>query len=458
MRPETRHSYTLLISSCTLAVLVTLGTLHLFGPNLGSLPSDEVRALRIVHDQILREHVTPHEPDALLRAAIAGMVKSVDRYSAFVPPDAVGEFERDTTGAYQGVGITLAPATTPATVYYVLSGGPAERAGLRVGDRIERIDDEDATQWAKDEVIGKARERLLGKPGTSVRLSLRALDDTRREVVIERGSVQQHSIKWVRWLDQAEGLGYVYLSTFQKQTPEELDAALSQLGAEATLRGLVLDLRDNSGGLLDECVAVANRFLVGGNILSLRKRGGVEISRFDANPALATHQDLPLVLLVDGDSASASEVLAGALQDHHRAQLVGERTFGKGVVQSIFRWEGLDFRLKLTTAHYYTPSGRCIEGHLGNTDDGGDRGAKPKGGLEPDVVVALPAAQARDVPARLAGYDIPAPYKAAARALAAALAFRGELEPAGPDADDQLEKALELLRTQVRDARKATGR
>lgn len=453
MDARARHAYILLISSCTLAFLVTLLTLHAFGPDLGRLPVKELRALRIVHEQIMLDHVTAQEPDALLAAAIAAMVKSVDRYSAFVPAEAVADFERETTGSYEGVGITLAPAVTPATVYYIFSGGPAERAGLRVGDRIVSVDGEDATGWTKDEVIEQARARLLGKPGTTVRLTLHAQDDTRREVAIERGAVQQHSIKWVRWLDRVEGLGYLYLSTFQHRTPEELDAALAGLSAEAPLRGLVLDLRGNTGGLLDECVEVANRFLAEGNILSLRRRGGVEISRFDALPAKATHATLPLVLLVDGVSASASEVVAGALQDHHRARLVGTRTFGKGVVQSIFRWAGLDFRLKLTTAHYYTPSGRCIEGHLGH-----ERDAKVKGGLEPDVNVALSPEQSRDVLGRLAGYDIPTLYKAAARELATALDFRGELEPAGPDADPQLARALELLGAQVRGEPQTTGR
>ncbi len=458
MHAHSRHTYTLLISSCTLAFLVTLLTLHAFGPDLGKLPADELRALRIVHEQILREHVSPHEPDALLDAAIAAMVKSVDRYSAYVPATAVADFEHETTGSYEGVGITLAPAVTPATVYYIFSDGPAERAGLQVGDRIVRVEGEDATLWTKDEVIERARERLLGKPGTTVHLTVKGADDTARDVAIERGAVQQHSIKWVRWLDRTEGLGYVYLSTFQHKTPDELDAALAHLGAETTLRGLVLDLRGNSGGLLDECVAVANRFLAEGNILSLRKRGGVEVNRFDAEVAKATHPELPLVLLVDGESASASEVLAGALQDHHRAQLVGTRTFGKGVVQSIFRWANLDFRLKLTTAHYYTPSGRCIEGHLRRGDGGKNGDAAGKGGLAPDVLVTLTTEQAREVLGRLAGYDIPARYKVAAAALATALGFRGELEPLGPDADPQLARALEVLRAKVRGEPAGTGR
>jgi carboxyl-terminal processing protease len=245
----------------------------------------------------------------------------------------------------------------------------------------------------------------------------------------------------VRWLDRDAGIGYACVAAFQRRTADELDEALADLAQAAPLRGLVLDLRGNSGGLLESAVALANRFLRSGNLVSLRRRNGTEVRRYDADPALATHGELPLALLVDGRSASSSEVVAGALQDHRRATLVGTRTFGKGVVQSIYRWEDLDFRLKLTTSHYYTPSGRSIEGRLRRAGDGDE-----PGGLQPDEPVPMADGEADGLHRRLQAQEIPAPYKAAAKALAAELGFAGEHEPPGPDADPQLARALAVLR------------
>lgn len=408
-----------------------------WGDSLRGLPSEEATILRLAHEQILEQHVDEQDPGELLHTAIGAMVGSLDRYSAYVPPSAVRQFEEDTTGRYEGIGILMATDTSPITVLYPMSGGPAEREGMQVGDQILAIDGEDMTGFSPDDLNQAARERLKGEAGLSVTLTV-----SRREEVfdleLKRGAVQRESVKWARLLDPEEGIGYLHISDFQEHTVMEFDQKVDELrslyGGE--LAALVVDLRFNPGGILDECVALANRFVGEGAIVSLKRRSAETVQVYEADPAECTLPDLPVVVLVNRDSASASEVFAGALRDHGRAPLVGQRTYGKGYVQSIYRWKGMDFRLKLTTSHYYTPDGHRIEGG-------------EEGGLEPDRVVELDRDQTRRIHELLRELEPPARYRAAARALAEELG-NPLSEPLPPEQDAQLLAALEEARRLLR--------
>lgn len=438
MQPRTRIPWWLIAACGTLAFTVTVLTLAFWKLRDSDLPSEEMRMLRLVYRQVMKDHVDAHEGSELVRDAIVGMVRQLDDYSAFVPPEKAKAFDSQTTGEYQGIGITMVARHVPITVLYPMVGGPAEQAGLTVGDRIVAVDDEPLTALTPENVTDQARKRLLGPPGTKVKLRVDR-DGTEKDIEIARADVQRPSVKWVRLLDREARIGYVYIASFQHHTASEFDAALRGLEAEAggALEALVLDVRFNLGGLLTESVEIANRFLRTGNIVSLRARNDEEQSRIDVDPQKTTHPDLPLVVLLNEKSASASEVLSGALQDHRRATLVGKRTYGKGVVQSIYRWEGLDFRLKLTTSRYYTPNGRNIGSKMRGPHDG-----KAAAGIAPDIEVDIPAAAAKNLEARLDSDEVPASYKTAAAALAAALGVPGEVTPLDPEADVQLGRAL----------------
>jgi carboxyl-terminal processing protease len=408
------------------------------------LPAEELRMLRLVYRQVMADHVEHHAGDALMRRAISGLVKDLDAYSAFVPADKVGAFDSETTGEYQGIGVSMVPARVPITVHFVMEGGPAERAGIGVGDRIVAVDGERLEHLTPENVLEQAQKRLLGAPGSSVRVTVQHVSGHETEHELVRG-VQRTSVKWARLLDAPARIGYLHIAAFQQRTAAEFDRELKHLEGEAggTLAGLILDVRHNPGGLLTEAIAVANRFLHSGTIVTLRARGDVEHARHEADPDKTTHPDLPLVVLVDAESASASEVLCGALQDHERAAVVGVQTFGKGLVQSIYRWDGLDFRLKLTTARYLTPKGRS----LGRAHSSG--GGKHDGGITPDVAVPVPEATARSIGARLDSLEVPRRYKAAAAALAKELDFAGERGPLAVDADPQLARALAVVRERM---------
>lgn len=432
---------------------ITVFTIEFWLGRADDLPEKELRMLRLVFRQVMQDHVEPHAPDELLRFAIDGMVEGLhDKHSKFVPGDRARAFDSETTGEYQGIGIGIVPDHIPITVRYLLEDSPAERGGIAVGDRIVQIDGERLDQVTKSNVMEEARRRLLGAPGSTVRVVVQRGADVETEIELTRG-VQGTSVKWARLVDQQARIGYLYVSAFQQRTAAELDHELRFLEEQAggALEGLVLDLRHNPGGLLTESIAVANRFLTRGNIVSLRARGDVEHARHDVDPSKTTHPSLPLVLLVNDDSASASEVLCGALQDHQRAAVVGAQTYGKAVVQSIYRWDGLDFRLKLTTSRYLTPNGRS----LGRIERGRD--GKPEGGITPDVEVALPPKVGEAARVRLQDFEVPRRYKAAAAALALELGFEGEAEPLGPEQDAQLGRALEVLRERMARAAPEAG-
>jgi carboxyl-terminal processing protease len=301
----------------------------------------------------------------LVYGAIRGMVRALDPHSDYLSPDEYRVLMSDTRGRFGGVGVEIDVRDGWLTVSAVFPNSPAARAELRPGDRFVSIDG----LRARDLPIEEAVRRMRGDPGTEVRVSLRRGDDAPAiEATLRREVIAVNAVEG-RLVD--DGYVYVRLRVFQETVARELadvlDAATEQAAARGGLRGLLLDLRDNPGGLLDQAVLVADEFLEQGKIVSTRGRGGRELSVASAR-RLGTRPDFPIVVLVNGFTASAAEIVSGALQDQRRALIVGQRTFGKGSVQNIIDLPDQS-ALKLTVARYYTPNGRSIQAE----------------GIEPDV-------------------------------------------------------------------------
>ena len=409
------------------------------------LPQAQLDAFQLVYRQISEEYVEEPRPEDLenfMWSAIEGMVKSVDQHSQFVRPSDVDEFEKDTAGTYVGIGIVMEAVDGRLTVQFPFIGGPSEDI-LQVGDVILAVDGVAITGDTPGERRAAARRLLLGPAGSYVTVTVQRDHDQKFDQTIQRGQVQLPSVKWVRTVDDERGIGYAYVQSFQQNTAAELSRALAQLEQTSPLRALVLDLRFNRGGLLDEAVAMANLFIPHGTIVSLKRREWKSAEEGTeehlADPELCTHPELPIVILTNSGSASASEVVTGALQDHGRAIVVGGRTYGKGVVQSIYRWRNLDFLLKLTTAHYYTPNGRSITPRR-ITDDG-----EAAGGIEPNLITELSLADRRRIYNAIhETHDAPAQFREQVLELARVQGFAPPVAP-GPDADPQLQAAVEML-------------
>ena len=326
------------------------------------VPWQDARLLAEVLERVEREYVDPVDDHQLLQAAIRGMVSSLDPYSAYLDGDEYDDIKISSSGQYSGVGIEVSMEDGQVVVVAPLDGSPAAAAGIRSGDVIATIDGVPVNTTALTDTIG----RMRGKEGTSVKIGILREGSTEPlQVVLKRTRVQLHSVS--SELPQP-GYGYVRVAQFSETTGEELTAALKALRTKngAPLKGLVLDLRNNPGGVLEAAVAVADAFLDSGVIVSAKGRTAESKFEMSATPG----DDLngaPLVVLVNGGSASAAEIVAGALKDHHRATLMGRTTFGKGSVQTVMPL-GRDRAIKLTTSLYYTPSGVSIN-HRGITPD-----------------------------------------------------------------------------------------
>ncbi len=299
-------------------------------------------------------YVDPVDPDRLMLGAAQGMVRDLDPYTEFIPADEVSDFELMTTGKYGGIGSLIRKKGDRVVFAQPYKGSPADRAGIRIGDKILSIDGRDARDFTTEQVSAA----LKGDPGSKVRLEIERLDGGKRSLVLTRERISIPSIPYAGWA--APGIGYLRHSDFTEGSAEEMRAAIERLRAEAPLSGLILDYRSNGGGILQEAVKILSMFLPKGTeVVSTRGRTEESLQSFRtaSEPAFP---DLPLVVLINGSSASAAEIVAGALQDLDRAVLVGQRSFGKGLVQST-RPLGYNAMLKLTTAKYRIPSGRCIQ-------------------------------------------------------------------------------------------------
>lgn len=326
------------------------------------LPWADARTLADVIERVKRDYVNPVDDHQLLTAAVRGMVASLDPYSAYLDGDEYNEIKISSSGEYSGVGIEVSMEDEQVVVVAPLEGSPAAAAGIHSGDVIVTIDGIPVNTTTLADTIG----RMRGKEGSTVRIGV-ARDGVAEplQFVVKRQRVELHS---VRSDLPEENYGYVRISQFSETTGAELDAAIKALAKRngAPLKGLVLDLRDNPGGVLEAAVAVADEFLDGGVIVSAKGRTPDANFTMDATPGDAL-SGAPIVVLVNGGSASAAEIVAGALKDDHRATLMGRTTFGKGSVQTVEALPG-DSALKLTTSLYYTPSGVSIN-HKGIAPD-----------------------------------------------------------------------------------------
>lgn len=337
-------------------------------------PFDRLRVFAEALSLVESRYVDERPADALLYDAIGGLTQGLDDHSVFMDPEHYRETREQTSGEYYGVGISIDSKDGGIHIVQPMVGSPAEEAGLLRGDRIVAVD------GVRIEVVGDDAllARIKGRRGTVVVLTV-LRDGGELDFPVRRDQVRTRSVESRLLVD---GYGWAKISRFQRRTADELRRALTELREEngGPLKGLVLDLRDNPGGYLNQAVAVADLWLAEGVIVTTIGRDRPE----PAGRARAggTDRDLPVVGLVDGGSASAAEIVAGALQDHGRAKLLGYTTWGKGSVQQFFDLPD-GSALKLTTARYYTPSGRSIHGSGIDPDLSlGERGAK-----EPDFDV-----------------------------------------------------------------------
>jgi carboxyl-terminal processing protease len=348
-----------------------------------SVPWQDARLLAEVLEHVRKEYVENISDEELIEAAIRGMIADLDAHSAFLDPQEFDEIRISTTGEYSGVGIEVSLENGLVKVVTPISGTPAERAGVLAGDTILAVDDVPVDLDNLNDTI----DRMRGKAGTEVKISIaRADQKDPLEFMLSRASVQVHSVR-EQLLEG--GVGYVRISHFSETTTQDLERSLATLKKKnsAPLSGLVLDLRNNPGGVLEAAVGVSDVFLEDGVIVTANGRAADARFEMDARPGDAL-EGAPIVLLVNGSSASASEIVAGALQDHHRATLLGRQTYGKGSVQTVVPLSD-GHAIKLTTSKYFTPSGASIH----------------EKGIKPDVIV-----EEKDLPKPAEGADVTAVY------------------------------------------------
>ena len=399
---------------------------------------ESLEAFTNVLSIVRKNYVEDVETKNLVTGAINGMLSSLDPHSAYLTPDLYKELQMDTQGRFGGLGIEITVKNGVLTVVSPIEDTPAFKAGVKPGDMIFKIEDE----FTKDMTLIDAVKKMRGPKGTKIKISIK------REVVPElidftlmRDTIRVQSVR-SRTLE--EGYGYVRLAQFQERSDRDLQKALEKLAAEkGGIKGLVLDLRNNPGGLLTQAVRVSDLFLDSGLIVYTEGRIESQKQKYFAQKE-GTWMDFPVVVLVNGGSASASEIVAGALQDHKRAVVLGTKTFGKGSVQTILPLDD-NSALRLTTARYFTPNGRSIQAL----------------GIVPDIVVDSSPQDAKaedkkrqglreeNLPGHLANpQQTPAPQQ-----------DQGDKEkeklvpPSGPTGDEtidndvQLKRALDLLKS-----------
>ena len=370
------------------------------------LPLDELRTFAEVMDRIKSAYVEPVDDKTLLENAIKGMLSNLDPHSAYLEPEAFAELQESTSGEFGGLGIEVGTEDGFVKVVSPIDDTPASKAGIQPGDLIVKIDG----QPTKGLSLMEAVDKMRGKAGSKITLTLVREGGRPFDVVLTRAVIKVKSVK-SQLLD--DGYGLIRISQFQVNTGDEVGKALGKLRKDngKKLSGVVLDLRNNPGGVLQAAVEVADHFLKKGLIVYTEGRIANSELRFNADPADAS-EGVPLVVLINGGSASASEIVAGALQDHKRGVLMGTDSFGKGSVQTVLPLNN-DRALKLTTALYFTPNGRSIQaqgivpdievtrakvtreqgdetvkeadlaGHLGNGNGGADKPSGSKKKKEP---------------------------------------------------------------------------
>jgi carboxyl-terminal processing protease len=352
-----KNKWSTLLLTLTLVLLLGVVSFGHIETSKASAASDyqELQLFTDVLTIVKRSYVEEVSMQDLIYGAIEGMLASLDPHSGFMPPEIYKEMKVDTRGEFGGLGIEISLRDDVLTVVSPIEDTPASRAGLQSGDHILKIDD----QYTKGMEIMEAVQLMRGVPGTSVTLTImREAFEKPQPFTLEREVIKVKSVKSKTLED---GFGYVRLTQFQERSAEDLGSALDKLREDngGALHGLILDLRNNPGGLLDQAVDVADRFLSQGLIVYTQGRTDDAKMEFSAKRS-GTEPEYPIVVLINGGSASASEIVAGALQDHGRAVIMGLQSFGKGSVQTIIPLSD-ESGLRLTTAKYYTPNGTSIQ-------------------------------------------------------------------------------------------------
>lgn len=356
MKPKLQN-YSLVLIGLLTGVLVSIGH-GVFAERenaRATLPIEELRTFSDVFGRIKNDYVVEVDDKELIENAIRGMLSGLDPHSSYLDAEQFTELQVGTTGQFGGLGIEVGMEDGFVKVIAPIDDTPAQRAGVQAGDLVIRLDDTPVKGMSLDEAVKVMR----GKPGSDIELTIvREGLDQPIKITITRDIIKVKSVK-ARMLEP--GFGYLRISQFQSKTAENLVDAIEDLKKEndGPLEGLVLDMRNNPGGVLNGAVAVSDAFLEKGMIVYTEGRIADSSLRFNATPDDVIN-GAPLVVLVNQGSASASEIVAGALQDHKRAIIVGSKTFGKGSVQTILPLSS-ESALKLTTARYYTPSGRSIQ-------------------------------------------------------------------------------------------------
>ncbi len=308
-----------------------------------------------VYKDVAENYVDPVSPQMLMRKGIDAMLASLDPYTVYMDKDNSGEIDLLTSGKYGGIGVSIGTANGKVIITGVIDGYSAQRQGLRIGDQILKIDTTDVSSLKLDGVSNLVR----GEPGTQVKLTIKREGDEKPfEVMLVRSEIRVKSVSYYGILDS--NIGFIKLDQFSRGSDQEVRNALTDLMARTKLRGLILDLRNNPGGLLEAAVNIAELFVPKGSVIVMTKGRDPSSDRKYVSDQDPIAPNVPLAVLVNGNTASASEIVSGALQDLDRGVVVGTNTFGKGLVQTILP---LDYnaQLKITTARYYTPSGRCIQ-------------------------------------------------------------------------------------------------
>jgi carboxyl-terminal processing protease len=420
------------LAGAGLTLLATQPHTVLVGSSAKAASSDTYRQLNLfgdVFERVRADYVEKPDDSKLVESAINGMLAGLDPHSSYMDPKSFRDMQVQTRGEFGGLGIEVTMEDGLVKVVAPIDDTPAAKAGVMANDIITKLDDEQVQGLT----LNQAVEKMRGPVNTKIKLTImRKGQDKPIDVTIVRDVIR---VKSVRSHNEGDDVGYIRITQFNEQTTDGLKKAIgdltTQLGADK-IKGFVIDLRNNPGGLLDQAISVSDAFLEKGEIVSTRGRNAEETQRFNARPGDLT-KGKPLIVLINGGSASASEIVAGALQDHKRATLVGTRSFGKGSVQTIIPLGAGNGALRLTTARYYTPSGRSIQ-------------AK---GITPDIEVLQ---------------DVPDDLKSRTDTKGEA-SLRGHLKAEGaeesgsqsyvpPDAKDDraLKEALDLLRGAITDA------
>ena len=416
-----------------------------------------LQKLVTIHNFIKNNYVQDVSSAKLFESAFKGMLNRLDPYSDYLTAEEYRDFQIGSGSEFAGIGIEVSFEDGLFTVITPLEGTPAFRAGLQPGDRILEIDGSEVAKLTMSECT----KLIRGPAGSRVILTILHRDSRLPEkIAVTREVIKLKSIKESKIVDEADQIGYIRITAFQEETLTAFDDALDGLKKKG-LKSLIIDLRFNGGGLMNQAVDLANRFIPNGVIVSTRERSDKNTDvEFRADPAKATCSDLPLVVLINNGTASASEIFAGAVQDHGKGILVGGRSYGKAAVQTIIPFPEDKSAVKLTVAQYYTPSGKSIQRNTDHSTLSLTGGATKNYGLDPDILLEMtPQQEAElfkswrsDSPAGSGINSVPTQSGRSDKPAPPSRDGINSVPPqSGPDektelVDIQLDKAVELLR------------